>query len=281
MCHIVAEQLGVPYDDVLVGDWGNTDVCSYGGMQAGSSRVITLGAGFFNAAKNAKEELFDIAAGMLEVTADELDAKDGKVFVKADPSRSITHAEVCAEGAYGARGGTIIGKGYGWPSILQEPVGQFNVGDSCQCINSMASAVEIALDQDTGEIEILDYVNTDDPGRAIFMKGAEGQVSGGLEIQIGQALLYEQILNADDGATLNPNFLNHRLPTTLDLHTDRHQVIIHESIDKCGPYGAHGMGEPPVQGYPVVACAIYNATGKWILQAPLYPERILKALGKA
>ena len=71
------------------------------------------------------------------------------------------------------------------------------------------------------------------------------------------------------------------MPTTLDLHTDRYEVIIVESIDKCGPYGAHGMGEPTVQSYACIANAIYNATGEWIVDAPIYSQKILKSLGKA
>jgi CO/xanthine dehydrogenase Mo-binding subunit len=279
MCHIVAEQLGLPYEDVMVGEWGNTDVASHGSMQAGSSRTITLGAAFYNAAKDAKEQLFEIAAGLLEVPVEDITAIGGHICLISDPSQSVTHEEVCALGPFGS--GTIIGKGYSWGKVLQEPVGDFPVGAPCENINSVATAVEVAVDPETGEVEILKAVNSDDPGRAIFRKGAEGQVEGGMEIQIGEALLYEQIFDPADGATLNPNFLNHRLPTTLDLHTDRHEVIIVESIDKCGPYGAHGMGEPPVQSYACIANAIYNATGEWIIDAPIYPQKILKSLGKA
>jgi len=280
MCCIVAEMLGLKFDDVNVGDWGNTDVCSYGGMQAGSSRTITLGAGFYNAAKNAKEDLFAHAAKLLETTPDNLDAKDGVIFLKNNTSKTITHAEVCASFS-GARGATIIGKGYGWTPQLIEPIGEFPVGSPCINLNACGTAVEVAVDTSTGEVEILKLVNCDDPGVAIFRRGAEHQILGCCMIQEGEALYYEQIFDDTTGATLNIGFLDHRHPTTLDSAVDKHEALIVETGDACGPYGCHGMGEPPCQSYAVISSAIFNAIGEWVTEYPIYPWRILKALGKA
>jgi len=279
MCCIVAEMMGLKWEDVVVGDWGNTDTSSYGGMQAGSSRTITLGAAYYNAAKNAREEAFAWAANILKTTPDKLDAKDSKIFVKDDPTQSTTYAAVCTAG-FGARGGTIIGKGYGWKSVLQRQQGDFPVGTPCTQLEACGTYYEIAVDPNTGVIEILDLVNVDDPGTVIFRKGGEGQMYGATMIQEGLSFYYEQIFDKTNGATLNPSFLHHRHPTTLDAHLDKHRIDIVETYDNSGPYGAHGMGEPPVQSFSAIMSAFYNATGKWITDPPLYPQKVLKALGK-
>jgi xanthine dehydrogenase YagR molybdenum-binding subunit len=100
-----------------------------------------------------------------------------------------------------------------------------------------------------------------------------------MELMIGQALFYEQILDMDSGATLNASYLDQKWPTTLDLNSNRHEAIIIESDDACGPYGCKGIGEPSVSNYGAIANAVYNATGKWIGNPPMTPAKVLEALG--
>jgi len=276
MCHIVAETLGMKYEDVNVGDWGNTDVCSDGGGQGGSTRTPTLGAAFQMAAEDAREQLFETAAGMLGVAATDLDASEGNIFEKANPSNFKTHAEVSAKTR-----GQLIGRGYTWPKELRRPIANFPVGTPCEMRGQVATAVEVAVDPETGEVEILNFANVCDVGRAISYSGCRNQIEGCIELQINQALFAEQILDPGTGAILNPSYLDHKWTTSLDVHQDRHQAIIVESIDACGPYGAKGMGEPPLASYVSIALAIHNATGQWFKQVPVYPQRILEALGKA
>jgi xanthine dehydrogenase molybdenum-binding subunit len=277
MCHIVAETLGIKYEDVNVGDWGNTDVCSDGGGQGGSTRTPTLGAAFQMAAEDAKTQLFATAAGMLNVAATDLDASEGIIFEKANPANSLTHAEVSAKTT-----GQVVGRGYTWPKELQRPVGNFPVGTPCEMRGMVATAVEVAVDSDTGEVEILKLVNACDVGRAISYSGCTNQIEGTIEIQINQALFAEQVLDQASGAILNPGFLDHKWTTSLDVYPDdRQQAVIVESIDACGPYGAKGMGEPPLSSYVSIHLAIQNATGQWFKTAPVHPWEILNALGKA
>lgn len=110
LCALVAETLGLPMEDVEVGELGNTASSARGGVQAGSTRTCTLGAAFVAAAEDAKKELFACAATLLKVSADELDARDGNIFVKADPAKSVTHAQATA--TTGRDPPPIIGKGY-------------------------------------------------------------------------------------------------------------------------------------------------------------------------
>lgn len=282
MCHIVAEVLGLPYDKVNTGDWGNIDVCPDGGMQGGSTRVITLGAAFYEAAMDARTQLLERAAGVLEVSGpDALDIENGEVYVKADPTKRRTFAQLCSSGTYP----TIVGRGYTWEKKLRRPVGSWDVGEPCEVRGQCASAVEIAVDPETGEIEVLNFTNAIDMGRPAFYQGTLKQIEGGIELQIGQTLFYEQIFEKTNqdvfGATINASYLEHKWPTSADLPTEKYQPIIVETDDACGPFGCKGIGEPCLSSIGAMSCAFYNATGVWIKEQPITPMRVLKALGKA
>lgn len=276
MCYIVAETLGLSYESVNVGDWGNTDVCSDGGGQGGSTRTTTLGAACQIAAEDARDQIFTAAADMLGVPEADLEAKDGKIYDKNNTADFKTHSEVLARMA------PVIGRGVGWTTQLRlsEEAG-FPIGSPCVVKTMIASAAEVAVDTETGEVEVLNYVAADDMGRAINWYGTEAQILGGNEICHGEALMWEQLFDRVTGVCLNPNWINHKSPTTLDINVDKHRAIIVESIDSCGPYGAKGLGEPPVGVYGTINHAVYNAIGKWITTSPMYPQKILKALGKA
>jgi CO/xanthine dehydrogenase Mo-binding subunit len=272
-CHIVAETLGLSYDDVNTGDWGDTDTSTDGGSQGGSKQVITSGSAFQRAAEECRDQLFVAAEGLLGVSKDAMSVGDGNVFETANPSNSVTIADAVTENAY-----TIVGKGYSWGEYLAQ-----GTGERCEVRGCCAVAVEVAVDTETGEVEILNLANAVDMGRAVFRKGTMSQIMGGSEITIGQALYYEQVHDKVDGKVVNPSFIDGKLcnPTSLDMHTERHTGIIVESIDDCGPYGAKGIGEPAISNYGAIANAIYNAAGIWILDGAMHPQKILKALGKA
>ncbi len=276
-CAIVAERIGLNYDDVNTGDWGNTDVCSDGGSQGGSKQVITSGSAFYNAATDVREQLFADVADELGVTPAELDAADGKIFVKADPTQFVTHADAVTSNSY-----TTIGRGYSWAEeLVWKPMAGFPIGTRCEVRGVCGSAVEVAVDTETGEVEILKFANAVDNGKAASLAGSLNQIDGGTEIMIGEAMYFDQITDPATGATINASYIDSKFPTTLDIHGDRHTAIIVESDDACGPFGAKGMGEPSISSYGCLANAIYNAIGVWINDPPIYPQKILKALGKA
>lgn len=275
MLHIVAETLGMDYESVQLGDWGDTDVCADGGFEGGSTRVSTLGPAFIRASEDALSQVFEVAAGLLETTADNLSAKDGNIFETTNPSNSKTWAEAMA-----AVPNTIVGRGYTWQPTLRRPVFDWPVGTPCLVQGCEATAAEIAVDPETGEIEILNLVNAIDAGQAVYRKGCEKQIMGGAEIIVGQALYYSHVIDKATGATLNPSFLDHKMPTSLDLNQDKLKAVIVESDSASGPYGAHGIGEPCVNAYAGIMAAFYNATGKWASGSPISPWKALKAMGK-
>jgi len=277
-CHILAQTLGMAYDDVQIGSIGETDTSSEGGSEGGSTRTITLGAAFQMAAEDALDQAKTVAAGanLLNVSKDRISVADGKFFETANPANSKTWAQVAA-----AFTNPIIGRGYTWAKKYRRPKFGLPVGTDCETRGSEATAVEVAVDPETGEVEVLDICNAIDMGQVVYRRGVEKQMFGGLEIILGQALWYDHIIERSTGATLNPSFLEHKMPTSLDIPHSALKIAMQESDDVAGPYGAHGIGEPCVTSYAALNAAVYNATGKWIKESPITPMKVLQALGKA
>ena len=280
--HFAAETLGMRYEDVACGDWGNTDTSLNAGMQAGSTFTPSAGAAFVVAATDARKKLFAVAAGMnpflsAQASEEDLDAKDSIIFLKNDPACRLSFREVMS------RSGPIAGTGVGWaPTLRTRPIGEAPLGSRCNSGSSAAACAEVAVDPDTGEVEIIGIWNVVDSGRTVFKQGVLKQISSGCEQMIGQAFFYGDIYDEKSGALLNTNYVEALFPTTLDFDHRRLHVGYVESDDAAGPYGAHGMAEPCVSNYSAIICAIYNAIGKWVdpEKGGCTPAAVLKALGK-
>lgn len=129
----------------------------------------------------------------------------------------------------------------------------------------------VRVNTDTGDVNILELVSANDLGRALNPLGAEGQVEGALLQGLGYALLEEII--SKNGQIVNGNFLDYKLPTSLDLC--QFKVILVESNEASGPYGAKGIGEAAlVPVAPAIANAIYDAIGVRLSELPFKKENI-------
>jgi CO/xanthine dehydrogenase Mo-binding subunit len=276
MTAIIAETLGVNYKDVRCADFGCTQTAPEGGIQAGSTQLRSLGAAMMVAAQDVKAQLFTVAAAQLKVNAADLDAKEGKIFVKADPTKFITHKDVMAKQEQ-----PFIGRGIRWESVLRRPFGPWKTGDVCVHRTGTACAWEVAVDPETGEIEILDFILATDAGRIIERNSIEGQYSVGLNNMINQAIYFDDIYDPATGRMLNYNFERDLFVTFMDMPTEKNRYEIVETIDANGPYGAHGIGEPVAGMYSGLRNAVNNAIGKYIDTGPMTPMTILKYLGKA
>lgn len=277
---IIAETIGVKFSDVRCADWGTSDTAAEGGGQSGSTLTSSLGSAAKQAADDVRTQLFAVAAGtgtgMLKVKPEDLEAKDGKIFLKADPTKFVTHRAVMA-----AISQPVIGKGTVWAATIRKPVGTFPVGTAGVARSACASAAEVAVDPDTGLVEILNFVAVSDVGRVIERTSCEGQIKAALPSQINKALYWDAIPDPLTGIPLTFDFIDDKTSTAMDVPEDKGQFFLLETIDANGPYGAHGMGEPGVVGsYACIINAINNAINKWIDERPATPITILKALGK-
>ncbi len=139
-----------------------------------------------------------------------------------------------------------------------------------------AQAVEVEVDTRTGVTRVLRVISVHDVGRAINRQLVEGQIEGCLAQAVGYALTENFI--STDGKIVTPHFSTYLLPTALDMPAEIYPVIL-ENPDPNGPFGARGVAEMPLIPFaPAVAAAIHDATGAWVSDLPMTPERVLRAL---
>jgi CO/xanthine dehydrogenase Mo-binding subunit len=140
----------------------------------------------------------------------------------------------------------------------------------------VAEAVEVEVDTETGELRIRRVVCADDVGQAINPQQVEGQIEGGVVQATGWATCENFI--TEEGRVLTPHLSTYLIPTIADV-PERVESIIVEQPDPRGPWGARGMGEMPfIPLAPALVAAVHDATGVWIDELPLTPERVLGAL---
>ena len=148
-------------------------------------------------------------------------------------------------------------------------------GDAYGVYSYAAMVVELEIDKLTYEVTVKDVVTAQDVGRAINPLLVEGQILGGTAQGLGYALLENAIF--EGGAMANASFTNYVIPTTLDTPPVRVEIV--EMPYSLGPFGAKGVGELPMDGpAPAIAAAIHQATGLFLTELPLLPERISKAI---
>ena len=144
------------------------------------------------------------------------------------------------------------------------------------CYGYVAQAVEVEVNTLTGQVQVLQIISVHDVGRAINRQQVEGQIEGCLAQALGYALL--EHFQMRDGQVLTPHFSSYLLPTTLDMPAAIVPVIL-ELADSNGPFGARGVSEMAlVPLAPAIASAIHAATGAWVTQQPMTPERVLAAI---
>jgi CO/xanthine dehydrogenase Mo-binding subunit len=141
-----------------------------------------------------------------------------------------------------------------------------------------AQAVEVEVDVETGFIKILRVVSADDVGQAINPALVQGQIEGAVVQAEGYALTENLI--SKNGRILTDQLSTYLIPTVLDI-PDAVESVILEIAEPNGPFGARGLGELPFLPLaPAIAAAVHDATGVWINEFPLTPERVLRGLGK-
>ncbi len=272
LSQIAAEELGVALEDVRITsadmEITPTDLGSFG------SRVtFTAGNAVKMAAADAKRQLFEVVAEKLEANIDDLEAKEGRVYVKGNPEIGLSISEAVQEGILG-KGTHILGRGsYSAPSDPWDY--QSGQGNLSPAYSYGAQIAEVEVDPTTGRIDVLKVTAACDCGFAINPMGLEGQIEGAIVCGTGMAL-YED-WSHENGLTLNPSLLEYKIPTSLD--SPAVDSILVEPIDPLGPFGAKGVSEgAQVPVVAAVANAVYNAVGVRIKDLPITPEKILKAL---
>ena len=274
LAQMVAEVLGIHYEQVKVIN-DNTDNCplSFGTF---ASRITYVdGKATVNAAENARDILFEVAAGMLEASAEELVAEDGNIFVKSSPDRSLSIGEVAGAATFGMRK-LVVGLGHYMrePSTPDADTGEV---DPFCTLAWAAVLAEVEVDTETGIVDLLRLVASYDVGKAINPLLIEGQIEGGASMSIGAALSEELHPNYPSIENMPLNLGDYAIPTSMDMPDV--ESVIHECPSSNGPFGAKGIGEMTANSpAPAIINAIHDAVGIWLHELPASPERILRAL---
>ena len=259
LAQIVAEEVGVSVERVKV-TLGDTDMVPYTALSAGSLATYSAGTAARQAGREARKRILSAAAEFLEISEERLELADGRVRVKGRSKRSVGLAELAASARRTAAG----------------PIsGQWVLGSVPSHPSYSVDIATVEVDTETGKVTLLGLLAAQDVGRAINPTQVEGQMQGGAIQSIGLGLM-EGYRYGDD-RLLNPNLLDYPIPTILDV-PDVETVLVEEPCSD-GPYGAKGVGEPPIiPGAAAVANAIYDAVGVRVTELPITPERVLAAL---
>jgi CO/xanthine dehydrogenase Mo-binding subunit len=293
---IVAEAMNIPIENVRKVEV-NTSYVPWTSDSFSSSATVDMGGAAIVAAKNAKEQLFALAAPKLGVKPDQLETKDGKIMVKGSPDKAITWGD-----AMTPRPHMVIAGG------LNDPVGAPNDYDGpgkndyytgqalgpyfrlVMHMNFMANGCEVMVNKETGELRVTKFIAGNDV-LPVNPTLCEGQIIGG-GLYHGMANgMYEDIY-IDKGAYLSKTMLDWKMPTILDYpkEGDTHSALVPVWGEYFGenpridcPFGAKGIGEGvDCAAVPCLVDAIHDATGAWITTSPAATQaKILKALGKA
>jgi CO/xanthine dehydrogenase Mo-binding subunit len=141
-----------------------------------------------------------------------------------------------------------------------------------------AEAVEVEVDLDTGQVKLTNLTCATDVGKAINPQLVDAQIEGAL-VQAAGYVLMENFIE-EKGYVKTSTLSTYLIPTVLDIPDKINKIVI-EHPDPRGPWGARGVGEMPYLALaPAITAAVHDATGVWIDQFPLTPERVLRALGK-
>lgn len=274
IAQIVAEQLGLEVEDIHV-IHQDTDICPWDVGAHASRTTFVAGNAALGAAKKIKIRILELGAELMGLPQSKLDIRNRHVVSQDDPEKTMPIAKLLRK-AHFSHGGTMM-----MADFFYDPANE-NMGRDFRGNLSMTYAfgthgVRLRVDEETGKVEILDYVAAHDVGRAINPMLLDGQVHGGVMMGVGYALTEQVIL--EKGRNMNPDFRDYKILTAKDAIPLTPVVI--ETIDPDGPYGAKGIGEPGcVPTAPAIANAIYDAIGVRITDLPITPERVLAEIKK-
>ncbi len=269
---IVAASLGIHPDSVIV-KTADTDASGRDLGVGGGRTTVSIGAASAAACEEVRDKLLAVASEMLQTKAEDLELKNGRVEIKGRPGSGTTlltvigHAEVDF--------GPVSGSGaFTAPNIPAMP--GCAAGHFIDAIDIPVFAVhdcELAIDPDSGHIEILNYRVVQDVGRALNHRAIHSQIQGGVVQGLGYAM-QEEITIDEEGAFDQKGFETYRIPMAGDVLPIEFELF--EGAPSCGPLGTKGAGEVPILNVGAsIACAVANATGKQVNELPLTPPRVL------
>lgn len=256
LAQMAAEVLECPVDNIIVFG-ADSDASPYDSGSYASSTTYVTGKAVEKACLQLRQNLMKLAAAELKCDMEALSFKGDRI-VDMNNMQEITLSDIATRSMCGNDIATQITMTHSSP-ISPPPF--------------MVGMAEIELDQETGQVDVLDYVAVVDCGTVINTNLARVQTEGGILQGIGMAL-FENIQYSPRGALVENSLMQYKIPTRLDIKDIR--VDFESSYEETGPFGAKSIGEIVINTpAPAIAHAIYQATGIWHRELPITAEKIL------
>ena len=259
---MAAEVLGAGMDNITVVS-ADTDTVPFDPGSYASSGTYVTGMAVVKAAEELKKKIVESGAALLGVPAENAQFCGDSVKV-INKDRSVSVKEIAVKAVLGSSGRQLSGFAtYGSPTSPPPFVAGF---------------AEVEVDLETGKYDLVDYVAVADCGTIINSNLARIQLEGGIVQGIGMAM-YEEVHYDYKGRLQTNSFMQYKIPSRKDIKQVR--TAFEESYEPTGPFGAKSIGEvvintPP----PAIAHAIRNATGVWISDLPITPEKVFMGMKK-
>lgn len=271
LAQIVAEELGVNYEDIKVTS-ADTGTTPDGGATSASRQTFISGNAVLQAAQAVKDVVVQEAAELLGVGKEQLVFRNRRIYLQGQEQHLLRIEEVL--GSCRRKGIQTIAHGYYNPDTtkLDPETGQ---GNPYGAYAFATQVVQIEIDTATGQIEVINIFAAHDVGCAINPGLVETQIEGGSVMGLGYGL-FEEIIT-DQGRIKTPSLSTYLIPTMKDI-PNIYPLIVEEPVES-GPYGAKGVGEPAlIPTAAAIANAVYDATGIRFTELPLTPEKVLRKL---
>lgn len=278
---LAAASIGVPVEWVRIAKPIDTDYSPYEWQTVASRITWSMGNAILVAAKDVRKQVFEIVAEAWDEKTEDLDIVNGVVISKLSereiPLKDFAVFGIPKDNFDGWIGGPIYGRGKFMPTYvtgLDKETGQGK--RAVVHFTTGAQAFEVEIDCQTGKLEVIQAAAAFDVGKAINPDLVRAQMEGGL-IQGLSSALFEQMI-FKNGEMQNPNFVDYRIITSVDLPREIMTFIVEVPQDD-GPYGARGVGEHPmVPTIAGIANAIHDAVGIRLPGPPFTAEKIFLAL---
>jgi CO/xanthine dehydrogenase Mo-binding subunit len=282
---VIAEELGLQYKDISIdldhheiyrpfGGGSDGSTASSWAMKECANKLKKLiletaveeatnppGAGGFMGSRGPAPK--QAASPLKGRKPEELDLQDGKVVVKSDPSMGVPLGQAVRANLFA----TFSGRP---PNALWAQQGR--------ALDTMNVATcEVAVDTETGEVEILRFGVVTDTGKVMRQTSLEGQIHQVMDFTAGCQLQEEFIYDQKTGLRLSTNMFEYKKVSMLDMPRVDLELLETRAGNAC--YGSNGISHSLANTHLVIM-AIHNAIGKWV-ESPATPDRVLKALGKA
>jgi len=270
LAQIASAELGVTPDRITV-VMGDTALVPFDSSTSASRSTVFMGNAVTKACAHIRRQIRTLAAAAFNADEASIDVVPGSVTI--GDREAVSYLDVL-HAAWGPPRGELIGVG-------EERGGGFRadhpLGGRPEFWEFMCTAVEVEVDRETGMVDVTRLVLASDVGKALNPRQVEAQDEGAAVMGLGHSFMEELLLDSR-GCIRNLGALDYRIPTIQDIPRELHSILI-ENEDGPGPYGAKGAGEGGILGIgAAIGAAVSHATGVYLRELPMTPERIWRAL---